>query len=159
MWISDQKNFKLFHNMPSIQIQSLVQIIGWKVLTNSKMSNIRPNDQRRYFFTKKFTKTQIGPIRVNFENSAVYKPIRPLLFLFCQKSVMNEFRKHIHRKLFYSPEVHKDVHVMISKQLVFYLMVLYLNHLDYVFYNALCHRFHHHQLFTVSLVLEKRNLS
>ena len=37
---------------------------------------------------------------VSFENSAVHKPIRPLLFLFCQKSVMNELRKHINRKFF-----------------------------------------------------------
>ena len=113
------------------------------------MSNLRPNDQRRYFFTKK---VQNKLLWVIFENSAVYKPIRPLLLLFCQKSVMNELRKHINRKLFYSPEVHKGVAVNI--QLVVYLMVLYLNHLDFVFYSALYRRFHPHQLSTVSLVFK-----
>ena len=81
---------------------------------------------------KKFIKTQNKPLWVSFENSAVYKPIRPLLFLFCQKSVMNELRKHISTgSYFYSPEVK-----VINIQPVVCLMVLYQDHLDFVFYSA-----------------------
>ena len=99
----------------------------------------------------KFIKTQNKPLWVSFENSAVYKPIRPLLFLFCQKSVMNELRKHINRKFLFAGSENE---VVINIQPVVYLMVLYLDHLDFVFYTALCHRFHLHQLSTVSLVLK-----
>ena len=101
---------------------------------------------------KKFIKTQNKPLWVSCENSAVYKPIRPLLFLFCQKSVMNELRKHINRKFFLFAGSEKEV--VINIQPVVYLMVLYPDHLDFVFYTALCHRFHLHQLSTVSLVLK-----
>ena len=64
---------------------------------------------------------------------------------------MNELRKHINRKLFYSPEVAVNIQPVVC------LMVLYLDHLDFVFYTALCRRFHPHQLSTVSLVLKWRN--